>query len=91
MNAITAIVPVIPESMAAVSERLFNSSVIFWFPKKPLIIPKILKTTIPHNNLTSGTEKEKITAKVENGVLKIALPKVSHVEKKPQPKEIAIG
>lgn len=41
--------------------------------------------------LPENVEKEKITAKVENGVLKIALPKVVHVEKKPQPKEIAIG
>ena len=41
--------------------------------------------------LPENVEKEKITAKVENGVFKIALPKVSHVEKKPQPKEIAIG
>ena len=41
--------------------------------------------------LPENVEKEKITAKVENGVLKIALPKVVHVEKKQQPKEIAIG
>lgn len=41
--------------------------------------------------LPENVEKEKITAKVENGVLKIALPKLVHVEKKPQPKEIAIG
>jgi HSP20 family protein len=41
--------------------------------------------------LPENVEKEKITAKVENGVLKIALPKMSHAEKKQQPKEIAIG
>lgn len=41
--------------------------------------------------LPENVDKEKITAKVENGVLKIALPKMSHAEKKQQPKEIAIG
>ena len=41
--------------------------------------------------LPDNVEKDKITAKVENGVLRIVLPKSAMMEKKPQPKEIAIG
>lgn len=41
--------------------------------------------------LPDNVEKDKITAKVENGVLWIVLPKSAMMEKKPQPKEIAIG
>lgn len=40
--------------------------------------------------LPENVEKEKITAQVENGVLRIVLPKNTAVEKKPQPKEITI-
>ena len=41
--------------------------------------------------LPDNVEKDKITAKVENGVLRIVLPKSAMMEKKPEPKEIAIG
>ena len=41
--------------------------------------------------LPDNVEKDKITAKVENGVLRIVLPKSAMMEKKAQPKEIAIG
>lgn len=41
--------------------------------------------------IPDNVEKDKITAKVENGVLRIVLPKSAMMEKKPQPKEIAIG
>ena len=41
--------------------------------------------------LPENVDKEKITAKVEHGILKIVLPKMSHAEHKQKPKEITVG